>query len=82
MSAEELEQTARSRLRRKAERGRYDRAVVETILDEALVCHVGVEADGSPLVLPSTAGPATCCTSMARLGTISCGASGAGRRHA
>jgi uncharacterized protein len=47
-----LAETSRSRLRRKRDRGHHDRATVEAILDEALVAHVGVVADGTPLVLP------------------------------
>lgn len=44
----------RVRLRRKRERGSYDRALIDTILDEALLAHVGiVEADGQPLVIPT-----------------------------
>jgi len=43
----------RVRLRRKRERGRYDRATIDAILDEALLSHLGIaEADGQPLVLP------------------------------
>lgn len=35
-------------------RGHYDRALVDEILDEAVVCHLGlVQEDGSPLVLPT-----------------------------
>lgn len=44
--------TERSRLRRKRERGSYDRTVVDAILDEALVCHVGVVVGGQPTVIP------------------------------
>jgi nitroimidazol reductase NimA-like FMN-containing flavoprotein (pyridoxamine 5'-phosphate oxidase superfamily) len=43
----------RVRLRRRRERGRYDRAAIDAILDEALLAHVGiVDPDGQPLVLP------------------------------
>ncbi len=45
--------TPRTRVRRRAQRGRYDRASVHAILDEALVCHVGFVADGQPTVLPT-----------------------------
>lgn len=35
-------------------RGHYERALVDEILDEAVVCHLGlVQEDGSPLVLPT-----------------------------
>ena len=44
----------RTRLRRRAERGRYDRETVHAILDEALVCHVGFSVEGQPYVIPTT----------------------------
>lgn len=45
--------SARATVRYKG-RGRYDRELVHSILDEATVCHVGVvQDDGSPLVLPT-----------------------------
>ena len=43
----------RTRVRRHRDRGVYDAATVESILDEAVICHVGVVADGSPVVLPT-----------------------------
>jgi nitroimidazol reductase NimA-like FMN-containing flavoprotein (pyridoxamine 5'-phosphate oxidase superfamily) len=44
----------RVRLRRMRERGSYDRAVIDAILDEALIAHLGiVEADGQPFVIPT-----------------------------
>ena len=44
----------RVRLRRKRERGSYDRAVIDAILDEALIAHLGItEEDGQPLVILS-----------------------------
>ena len=44
----------RVRLRRKRERGSYDRDVIDAILDEALIAHLGiVEADGQPVVTPT-----------------------------
>jgi nitroimidazol reductase NimA-like FMN-containing flavoprotein (pyridoxamine 5'-phosphate oxidase superfamily) len=45
--------TSRTAVRRLAERGRYDRATLEAILDEGLVCHVGFVADGQPFVIPA-----------------------------
>jgi len=42
------------RLRRKRERGSYDRSVIDAILDEALLAHLGiVDADGQPFVTPT-----------------------------
>ena len=50
---EEFERTERSTLVRKRERASYDRETVYAILDEALVCHVGIVVDGGPVVLPT-----------------------------
>jgi uncharacterized protein len=44
--------TDRATLRRKKERGTYDRAVVHGVLDEGLLCHVGFSVDGSTFVMP------------------------------
>ncbi len=44
--------TARTQVRRLAERGAYDRGTIDAILDEALVCHVGFVLDESPFVIP------------------------------
>ena len=49
-----LTPTARTRVRRRAERASYDREVVHAILDEALVCHLGFTLDGQPFVIPTT----------------------------
>lgn len=46
--------TQRTTLVRRADRGTYDRPVVNAILDEALICHVGFVVDGQPFVLPTT----------------------------
>jgi nitroimidazol reductase NimA-like FMN-containing flavoprotein (pyridoxamine 5'-phosphate oxidase superfamily) len=46
----------RTRVRRLADRGRYDRTTVEAILDEGYVAHVGFVVDGEPRVLPMTYG--------------------------
>ena len=44
----------RVRLRRKRERGSYDRDVINAILDEALIAHLGiVDEDGQPFVIPT-----------------------------
>jgi uncharacterized protein len=48
----ELTATARSTPRRKRERGSHERALVESILDEGLLAHVGVLTDEGPVVLP------------------------------
>lgn len=43
----------RVRLRRKRERGSYDRALIDAILDEALVAHLAVVHDGQPVAVPT-----------------------------
>jgi nitroimidazol reductase NimA-like FMN-containing flavoprotein (pyridoxamine 5'-phosphate oxidase superfamily) len=45
--------SARATVRRLRERGDYDRATIDAILDEALVCHLGVVVGGAPVVLPT-----------------------------
>ena len=45
--------TERTTVRRLAKRGNYDRDVVEGIVDEALICHVGFAVDGQPFVIPT-----------------------------
>ncbi|MCC6224528.1 MAG: pyridoxamine 5'-phosphate oxidase family protein [Thermoleophilia bacterium] len=45
--------TDRTRVRRHPERGAYDRATVDAILDEALVCYLGFVHDGQPYVIPT-----------------------------
>ena len=49
----DFEITARNEVRRYAKRGKYDRATIDPILDEALVCHVGFAIDGQPYVIPT-----------------------------
>ena len=46
-------QTERTRLRRRPQRGTYERETVHAILDAALVCHIGFVADGRPVVIPT-----------------------------
>jgi uncharacterized protein len=53
---EGLRGTSRTKLRRRADRGSFDRARAHAILDEALVAHVGFVVDGRPAVLPMTYG--------------------------
>lgn len=45
--------TARTRVKRIPDRGKYDRDTVFAILDEGLVCHVGFTVDGQPFVIPT-----------------------------
>jgi len=44
----------RTRVRRQPGRGAYDRATIDAILDEGLVCHLGFVHEGQPFVLPTT----------------------------
>jgi hypothetical protein len=44
----------RTRLRRRPQRGSHDRAVIDAIIDEALVCHFACTTSHGPLVLPTT----------------------------
>jgi nitroimidazol reductase NimA-like FMN-containing flavoprotein (pyridoxamine 5'-phosphate oxidase superfamily) len=53
---DQLGPTSRTKVRRLAERGRYERSLVHEILDEAYVAHVGFVVDGQPRVLPMTYG--------------------------
>lgn len=61
MSQPSLLTTDRTRLRRKTERGSYDRETVAAILDAGLICHVGFSLDGRPWVFP---------TAYARVGEV------------
>jgi len=52
-AGERVEPTTRTRINRYPARGDYDRTTIETILDEAMVCHVGFVVDGQPYVIPT-----------------------------
>ncbi len=49
-----LRSSPRTTLRRHPERGHADREALYAILDEALVCHVGLCTDDGPVVIPTT----------------------------
>ncbi|MDB9527028.1 pyridoxamine 5'-phosphate oxidase family protein [Oscillatoria sp. CS-180] len=51
-SSETLPVTDRSKVKRLPKRGQYDRALINQILDEALVIHVGFIANNQPFVIP------------------------------
>ena len=53
MSTIVLEQTPKTTLKRLPKRGAYDRETIYSILDEALICHVGFVVDGAPVVIPT-----------------------------
>ena len=48
-----IAQTDRTRLRRLPKRGVFDRETINSILDEAFVCHIGFVVDGQPYVIPT-----------------------------
>lgn len=49
-----MSNTPKTKLRRKPQRGSHDREVIDAILDEALVCHLGVvEEEGWPVITPT-----------------------------
>ena len=46
--------TVRTTVRRRAQRGHYERATIDAILDDAFLCHVGLVDDKhGPVVLPT-----------------------------
>ena len=53
MTGTTFEATDRTTVRRLAKRGSYDRQTVYSILDEALICHVGFVIEGKPVVIPT-----------------------------
>ena len=51
---DEITTTERTELKRIPERGHFDRDTVNAIIDEAMICHVGiVDEDGRPVVIPT-----------------------------
>jgi nitroimidazol reductase NimA-like FMN-containing flavoprotein (pyridoxamine 5'-phosphate oxidase superfamily) len=42
----------RATVKRLPKRANYDRAAIDAILDEGLICHVGIAVDGQPFVVP------------------------------
>lgn len=51
-----LSPSARTRVRRHAERAQTERADLYAVLDAGLICHLGVIMDGAPVVLPTAYG--------------------------
>jgi uncharacterized protein len=51
-SAGKAAPSARTKVRRRAGRGRYDREAIDAILDEGLVGHVAFAIDGQPYAIP------------------------------
>jgi uncharacterized protein len=50
---EKITQTTRTTLKRLPQRGNFDRQVINQILDEGFVCHVGFAVEGKPFVIPT-----------------------------
>jgi nitroimidazol reductase NimA-like FMN-containing flavoprotein (pyridoxamine 5'-phosphate oxidase superfamily) len=50
---DKLSQTARTTLKRLPQRGNYDRELINQILDEGFICHVGFVTGGQPFVIPT-----------------------------
>src|SRR5215475_13415653 len=49
----ELAETPRTTLKRLPKRGSHERDVINAILDEGFICHVGFSVDGQPFVIPT-----------------------------
>jgi nitroimidazol reductase NimA-like FMN-containing flavoprotein (pyridoxamine 5'-phosphate oxidase superfamily) len=52
-SSDRVAPSTRTTVRRLAKRAVYDRAAVESILDEGLVCHVAFLHEGAPCLIPT-----------------------------
>jgi nitroimidazol reductase NimA-like FMN-containing flavoprotein (pyridoxamine 5'-phosphate oxidase superfamily) len=50
---DKLSKTARTTLKRLPQRGNYDRELINQILDEGFICHVGFVVDDEPFVIPT-----------------------------
>ncbi len=48
--------TSRTTLKRRPQRGHYDRETVHAILDATFICHVGFAIEGQPYVIPTSYG--------------------------
>ena len=49
----DLSRTPRTTLKRLPKRGSHEREVIDRILDEGFICHVGFVVDGQPFVIPT-----------------------------
>src|SRR6185295_11413603 len=50
---ENIPETARTKLKRLPKRGSHERQVINGILDEGFICHVGFVVDGRPVAIPT-----------------------------
>ena len=53
MTSSELAPTPRTRLKRRPQRGSFERAAIDAILDEGFLCHVGFVHQGKACVIPT-----------------------------
>ena len=49
----EFEQNSRTTVKMIPDRGRYDKETIYSIIDEALICHVGIVESDQPVVIPT-----------------------------
>lgn len=45
--------TKKTSVKRLPKRGNYERDTINSVLDEAFICHVGFVVDGQPYVIPT-----------------------------
>lgn len=48
-----FEKSDLNKIKRLPKRGHYDKATIYPIIDEALICHVGLVHEGQPIVIPT-----------------------------
>lgn len=53
---DEIKPTKRTELKRRPNRGSFDRETINSILDEGFICHVGFVSDDQPFVIPTAYG--------------------------
>jgi len=53
---DDIKPTKRTELKRRSNRGSFDRETIYSILDEGFICHVGFVSDGQPFVIPTAYG--------------------------
>src|SRR5688500_20013833 len=51
--SEKIARTERTKVKRLPKRGKYEREMIYSILDEGFVCHVGFTVDGQTFVIPT-----------------------------
>ncbi len=49
----DIKQTPRTKVKRMPGRGSHEQEAIYQILDQALICHVGIVQDGAPIVIPT-----------------------------